>query len=211
MFSQLDLKLKSLHWQGVNFLSDFRIKVGLCAELSPPVWAPFFTPSARSSNSILRGAMLTSSENPVCRNQCLLPGQDSWRTPSSRCCVRTWLWRRVAEENLFPHCEQRSANVVLLGGEEGDGVSVAAAAVAAFSETWVWRWALRRDIRLNLRPHSSHSDHTLRLFFCTKHRKRQQLFTHNQRSEYRKILSRFNILLHEFSEMLELFTFCVLG
>lgn len=163
MFSQLNLKLKSLHWQGVNFLSNFRIKVGLCAVV-PPVWVLLFTPSAHSSNSILRGAMLTTSEDPVWWNQCLLPGQDSWRTPSSRCCVRTWLWRRVAEENLFPHCEQRSANVLLLGGDEGDGVSAAA---AAFSATWVWRWALRRDIRLNLRPHSSHSDHTLRLFFCT--------------------------------------------
>lgn len=78
-----------------------------------------------------------------------------------QCWVRMWLWRRVAEENLFPHSEQRSAEALPAGGEEGD-----AASAAVFSAAWVWRWAFRRDIRLNLRPHSSHSDQTRRLFFC---------------------------------------------
>lgn len=100
----------------------------------------------------------------------LFPVKTRWPAPSRRvqCWVRMWLWRRVAEENLFPHCEQRSAKALLLGGDDGDDASM-----AAFSAMWVWRWALRRDIRLNLRPHSSHSDQTLRLFFCTNTDRKQ--------------------------------------
>lgn len=100
---------------------------------------------------------------PSCQAQDLCPG----------CWVRTWLWSRVAEENLFPQSEQRRAEVEPLGGDDGEEVSA-----AAFSAMWVWRWAFRRDIRLNLRPHSSHSDQTLRLFFCTQEEKQQLTSEH---------------------------------
>ena len=58
---------------------------------------------------------------PARRVQDRLPG----------CWVRMWLWRRVAEENLFPQSEHRNTEAVAPGGDEGDEVSAAAAAFSA--------------------------------------------------------------------------------
>lgn len=108
------------------------------------------------------------------------------------CWVRMWLWRRVTEENLFPHSEQRNAEP-LLGGDEGEEVSA-----AALSAACVWRWALRSNTRLNLRPHSSHSDQTLRRFFCT-HTHRNLI---NQSVDQQKtIISSLWILYYSFTDI----------
>lgn len=160
-FSGCKLRLRCLLWHTESTSCLFQNKI-----LSRVACVPFCrspTPSACNTKSLhppprpLGGSVHWPA----------LPGPGQVRWLSSRCWVRTWLWRRVAEENLLPHCEQRSANVLPLGGDEASSVAVAAAAAAALlSALCVWRWALRRDMRLNLRPHSSHSDHTLLLFFC---------------------------------------------
>lgn len=83
------------------------------------------------------------------------------------CWVRMWLWSLVVEENLLPHSEhrnpdsERGEDEAMPGGGEEDEVMVSG------SVACIWRWAFRSETLLNLRPHSSHSDQTLRRFFCT--------------------------------------------
>jgi len=63
----------------------------------------------------------------VSKNLLILPSDDQDRF--SGCWVRMWLWRRVDEENLLPHSEQRSGEALAVGGDEGDDVSAAASPV----------------------------------------------------------------------------------
>ena len=69
---------------------------------------------------------VSGSTQEIRRVQDRLPG----------CWVRMWLWRRVAEENLFPHSRQHSAAAAAAaaGGDGGEDVSA-----TVFSATWVWR------------------------------------------------------------------------
>lgn len=164
--------------QQVSFLLFFRVKKLLVCVPVLQIFSGFsFWEPLLDSDPVVSLSWFLVSGSKIQVIPFLFPVQTRWLAPGPvQCWARMWLWRRVAEENLLPHCEQRSAKAVLLGGDEGDDVSM-----AALSAMWVWRWALRRDIRLNLRPHSSHSDQTLRLFFCTNTDRKQQTLMSERR------------------------------
>lgn len=194
MFSQLNLKPKSLHWQGVNFLSNFRIKVGLCAESPRPrlstVLHTFSSqlklhPSGGDVDH-LRGPSLTEPASaprsgqlthPILQVLCPDVAVEAGRRREPLPTLWAAQRQRVAARGRRGRRHVRGGGCVL-----GD-----MSLTVSFEERHP---AEPATALLTLRPHPPP-------LLLHKHRKRQQLFTQKQRSEYRKLLSPFNILLNE--------------